>query len=391
MKKILFMVSSMNIGGVEKSLLSLISTIPKSKYSVTILMLEKKGGFLKDIPSWVKVKEFDCYSKVKPIIMQPPRKTLRRFFSNKNYIKALIFSIIYLISKYFNNRYLYYKFVFNEIDRWEEKVDIAISYHGPTDIIDYYIGNKVSADKKISWVHFDVSKHKINEKLYKRIYKRYSKIMVVSKGAKNNLITKVPSVVNKTMVFTNVISGNLIWKMSQERVKFDDDYKGVKIVTVGRLSWEKGQDMAIKVLYELQQKGFEVRWYCVGEGKQRKEYEQLIESFDLGNDFVLLGAKSNPYPFIRESDIYVQPSRHEGYCLTLAEAKCLNKPIVTTNFTGANEQIKNNESGLIVDIDKDKIYLAITELMKNPRLCKRLSNNLSKESFNPTKVNQISI
>src|SRR5690625_1915251 len=181
MKKILFMVSSMNIGGVEKSLLSLISTIPKNKYDVTILVLEKKDGFLKEIPDWIKVEEVDWYKEIKPIIMQPPQQTIKAFYKVNRYIKALTFLFIYLISKNFNNRYLYYKYVLNDVKNHPNVYDIAISYQGPTDIMDFYIGKKVTAKRKISWVHFDVSKHVINEKLYKKLYKGFSEIFVVSK------------------------------------------------------------------------------------------------------------------------------------------------------------------------------------------------------------------
>jgi len=382
MKKLLFMVSSMNIGGVEKSLLSLISVIPKNKYKITILVLEKKGGFLKQIPDWIKVEEVDWYKKIKPIIMQPPQRTIKDYYKKQRYIKALFFLFIYLISKYFNNRHLYYKYVLKDVQNYYDKYDIAISYQGPTDIMDYYIGKKVTAKKKISWVHFDVSKHEMNEQLYKKLYKNFSKIFVVSKEAKGKLKAKFPSISEKTEVFSNIISKRLINEMSQEKVDFDEDYQGIRIVTVGRLSSEKGQDLAIKTLYKLRQDGYEVRWYCIGEGNERQDYEQMVENYGLKENFILLGSKVNPYPYIARSDIYVQPSRHEGYCLTLAEARCLHKPIITTNFTGANEQIKHNETGLIVEIDVENIFQALTDLMNNPKRCQQFSNNLIKENFN---------
>ena len=85
-----------------------------------------------------------------------------------------------------------------------------------------------------------------------------------------------------------------------------------------------------------------------------------------------------------QCDIYVQPSRHEGYCITLAEARCLHKPIVTTDFTGAKEQIKDGETGLIVSIDENEIYNAIVKLINNTDLCKKFSDNLAKENFDTT-------
>lgn len=383
-KKILFMVTSMNIGGVEKSLLSLLSSIPKDKYDVTIMLLEKNGGFLEYIPDWVKVEETSWFNGVKQIIMQPPQQTIKDFLNHRQLQKIPSFINAYFISKYFNNRHFYYHSVLKSIPNNPINYDIAISYQGPTDIIDYYIAHKVSANKKISWVHFDVSKHMINRKLYEKLYRNFEKIFVVSKPAKENLVEKIPGITQKTEVFLNIIQKDLIKDMSKEPVEFDDGYKGLKIVTVGRLSKEKGQDMAIKVLSRLRSEGYEVRWYCIGEGSDRGEYEQAILKHELTNDFILLGAKSNPYPYIEKANIYVQTSRHEGYCLTLAEAKCLKKPIVTTNFIGAYEQIDDGNNGFIVDCSEEELYKKLRYLIENNNKRLVFKKNLSEKNLDRT-------
>ncbi|MGF9965398.1 glycosyltransferase [Bacillus rhizoplanae] len=382
MKKILFMVSSMNIGGVEKSLLSLLSVLPKEKYDITVLVLEKKGGFLEYIPDWVKVEEVTWFKKIKSIIMQPPKQTIKDYYNNKQYTKILSFICSYLISKQLNDRYVYYKSVFKDVPNDINKYDVAIAYQGPTDVIDYYIANKVNATKKISWVHFDVSKHTINERLYDRLYNKFDKIFVVSKEAKKRLIEKIPAVENKTDFFPNIVPRDVINEMSKELVEFDDTYKGKKIVTVGRLSKEKGQDLAIKVLFRLRKKGYDVRWYCVGDGNDKKEYEMLINEYNLKSDFILLGSTPNPYPYIAKADIYVQTSRHEGYCLTLAEAKCLGKPIVTTDFIGAYEQIEDGHNGFIVECSEEELYKRVKYLIDNKIERDKIVNNLSKDKFN---------
>ncbi|MFZ3577235.1 glycosyltransferase [Virgibacillus sp. DJP39] len=385
MKKILFMLSSMNIGGVEKSLLSLLSVIPKEKYDITVLLLEKKGGFLNLVPDWVKVEEVKWFNKVKPIIMQPPQQTIDNYMNNKQFFKVFPFVSSYLISKHMNDRYIYYKHVFKRIPNHKDKYDVAIAYQGPTDIIDYYLVNKVTANKKISWIHFDVSKHPINVKLYNKLHNKFNKIFVVSKEARKRLIEKFPNDENKADVFLNIITPELIKELAKESCPFDDGFNGINIVTVGRLSREKGQDIAIKSLSKLKKKGYDVKWYCVGDGNARKEYEQLIENLGLHNDFILLGSKKNPYPYIQNADIYVQPSRHEGYCLTLAEAKCLNKPIVSTNFTGANEQLTNSFNGIIIKTSEEELTQKILWLIDNPIIREKLSTNLKVYNGNTTK------
>lgn len=381
MKKILFMVSSMNIGGVEKSLLSLLSVIPKEKYDITVLVLEKKGGFLEYIPNWVIVEKATWFKEIKPIITQPPQNTIKTYIQNKQYFKILSFICSYFISKQLNDRYAYYKHVFKSIPYNRNTYDVAITYQGPTDIIDYYIAHKVNATKKISWVHFDVSKHMINARLYEKLYYKFDKIFVVSKEAKRRLIEKIPAVESKADVFLNIVPYNLIIELSKKKIEFDENYKGIKIVTVGRLSEEKGQDIAIKALSILRKDGYDVRWYCIGDGIHRKEYQLLIDEYNLKNDFILLGSIPNPYPYMAKADIYVQTSRHEGYCLTLAEAKCLCKPIITTDFIGAYEQIENGHTGLIVGCFVEELSQKIKYIIDNKTECDRLIKNLLKNKF----------
>lgn len=383
-KKILFMVSSMNIGGVEKSLLSLLAVIPKEKYEITILTLDKKGGFLEYIPNNVKLIEVEWFKYIKQIIMDSPKNIIKMYIKNYEFLKIPSFIYSYFKSKKTNDRYIYYKHVLKSIPECKEKYDVAIAYAGPTEIIDAYISHKVKAEKKIAWVHFDISKHKINKKLYNNLYERFDKIFAVSNECKKKLDEIIPTVRNKSQVLFNIISEDLINEMSKCYVDFDDNYKGVKIITVGRLSKEKGQDLAIKALAELKKDRYDVKWYCIGEGNSRREFEQLIKEYNLENDFLLLGATSNPYPYIKSADIYVQTSRHEGYCLTLAEAKALNKPIVTTNFIGAYEQIKDNENGIIVNCNENDLADAIKKLIGKKEICSRFSNKLREEKIDTT-------
>ncbi|CAM4239072.1 MULTISPECIES: glycosyltransferase [Bacillus cereus group] len=382
MKRVLFMVSSMNIGGVEKSLLSLLSVIPKEKYDVTVLMLEKRGGFLKQLPSWINIEEVTWFENIKPKIMQPPKKTIKEYFENTRYIKGLNFLFTYVVSKNLKDRYVFYKEIFKDIPHNKNKYDIAIAYQGPTDIIDYYIVNRVTSEKKISWIHFDVFQHQVNTKLYEKLYNQLDNIYVVSKEAQKHLIEKFPKVKSKTSVFLNIVLPDVINEMAKEKVEFDNEYKGMKIVTVGRLSKEKGQDLAIKVLSMLRKEGYEVRWYCIGEGEDREYYETLICKYNLKQDFLLLGSAINPYPYVNQSDIYVQTSRHEGYCLTLAEAKCLRKPIVTTNFTGAYEQIIDGYNGFVAECNEESLYYKIKYLLDQQRVREEVTTNLLDEEFN---------
>ena len=382
-KKILFMVSSMNIGGVEKSLLSLLSVIPQDKYDITILTLEKKGGFLEYIPQNVRLIEAEWFKEIKPIIMDAPQNTIKRYLKIGKIFKIPSFIYSYYKAKKTGNRYIYYKNVLKSIPMNEEYYDAAIAYAGPTEIIDAYIGYKVNAKKKIAWVHFDISKYEINKKLYENLYNRFDRILAVSNEANKKLNQIIPNTTNRSEVFTNIVLTEELASKAKEFKAFDEKFDGVKILTVGRLTKQKGQDLIPGILKELINNGYNIKWYCIGEGVLRSELEKVIKEYNLEKNLILLGKQLNPYPYFNECDLYVQPSRYEGFCITLTEAKVFKKPIVITDFVGS-EQISNNNTGIIVKCNKREIYNAIKSMIDDKYIMSYFEKNLEKEIYENT-------
>lgn len=379
MKSILFMLINMNIGGTEKALINMLNELQKEKYKVTVLLLEKYGGFLNQIPDWVEVKYLDEYKNLKKYINEPPIKSVKELLIKKEYINAFNFFLSYSISKLKDDISYHYKYLLTDVSDLEEEYDIAVAYAGPMDFITYFIANKIRAKKRVQWIHFDISKIGFNKRFAEKMYSKFDKIFVVSEEGKNKLNRLIPSLSDKTEVFFNIISSTFIKNMAENEKGFNDNYNGIRILTVGRLSREKGQDITISVLEKLIKQGYEVRWYCIGEGNMKKELEDMVKNKNLQENYILLGSKRNPYPFMKECDIYVQSSRHEGYCITLAEARCFNNSIITTNFTGANEQIRNEKTGLIVNFNQDEMYKAIERIIKDRELRDYIGNNLGKE------------
>lgn len=390
MKRILFMCINMNIGGTEKALLTMLNEIGSSKYDITLLMLEEYGGFLNEIPSFVKVKYVKEYKNIKPLIKEPPKLLAKELIRNRKYLKGLLILLNYSISKITNNTSYYYKYISKNIRNIEEDYDLAVAYAGPMDFITYFVLNKIKAKKKVQWIHFDITKIGFNKKFAEKNYKKFDKIFVVSEEGKEKLINLIPALNNKVEAFFNIISCNLIENMSKNEKGFNDSFNGVRILTVGRLSKEKGQDLTINVLARLKNEGYNIKWYCIGDGPEKDNYKQIIKNLNIENDYILLGSKLNPYPFMKYCDIYVQPSRYEGYCITLGEARCFDNPIVTTNFTGANEQIKNEVTGLICDISEEGIYKSVKRLLDDKDLYTniKININISKEIVDST--NEIS-
>ena len=384
MKKLLFMCINMNIGGTEKALLTMLNEIDDSKYDITLLMLEEYGGFLNEIPSFVKVKYVDEYKSIKPFVNEPPKILIKRLIKNKAYLTGLSTLLNYSISKITKNISYYYRYILKNVKKIDEEYDLAVAYAGPMDFITYFVLNKIKAKKKIQWIHFDITKIGFNRKFAERNYKKFDKIFVVSEEGKEKLIDLMPALNNKVEAFFNIISCNLIENMSKNEKSFDDLFDGVRILTVGRLSKEKGQELTINVLARLKNEGYKVRWYCIGDGPEKYNYRNRIKRLDIENDYILLGSKLNPYPFMKDCDIYVQPSKHEGYCITLGEARCFDNPIVTTNFTGANEQIKNEVTGLVCDISEEGVYKSVKRLLDDKKLYGEIMRNLKSDIVDST-------
>ena len=377
-KKILFMVINMNIGGTEKALLNMIDEINPNEFEVTILMLEKYGGFLNQIPQWVNVKYVKNYEYIKEIYSKPPFKVSKELINLGELKKGFNIGFSHLIYKLTNDRSTYFKYILKDCGDLNEEYDIAIAYAGPMDLISYYVINKINANKKVQWIHFDVTKISFDKKFIKKLYYKFNKVFVVSKEAKEKLDNLIPSLTSKTEVFHNIVSKNKIHNMANIGDGFEDEFDGTRILTVGRLSEEKGQDMIIPVVAKLKEEGYNIRWYIIGEGNLRAKCESLIKNYNLESEVVLLGSTDNPYKYMRECDIYVQTSIHEGYCITLAEAKKLYKPIITTNFISAKEHIHNNFNGLIVDVSKEGIYKGIKNLLDNNDIKICFESNLRK-------------
>lgn len=363
MKRILFVLSFMHVGGVEKAFLNLLSALPEDLYEIHLGLLSNRGELITEIPKHVKTHIIDCYSKYRMIINDPPHVVIKDFLFKRKYIKAFILSLLYLYMKITSSQYWLYKYILRNEPDFPIDFDLAIAYAGPSQAIDYYICKKVQAKKKCGWIHFDISKFGIDKRMTRQLYKAYNKIFIVSKVAKEHFDHVFPEFRNKSEIFYNIISPMEIREQAERNLSFDDDFAGIRILTVGRISQEKGQDYAIKALKLLVDKGYAVKWYFIGDGVSRNHCEELVRKYGLEGFVAFLGIQKNPYPFMKDCDIYVQPSRHEGYCVTLAEAKIFGNPIVATDFVGAREQLTERTNAVITGFSEVELAEGITQAM----------------------------
>src|SRR5690625_3376203 len=343
--KIAFVTYIMMMGGIEKSLISMLEQIPKEKFDITLFVVHSGGELYDKIPSHVKVKN---------LIENNRRiaKTVWKYIKSGRFITA--FSVI------LNATFLKYgygnKDEFNESLRCSKtmpmestKYDVAISYSSLLSLPVVYVINNIVAKKKMLWIHSDLEDLSTDKdislvKKLRKYFKLYDHIICVSYHALEKFNKVFPNLPTDITVFYNILDKNKIVKFSKESKGFNDNFKGTRILTTGRLSVEKGQEIIQKVLLRLLKNGYNVRWYCIGDGPIRKRLSSMIERYNLEENFILLGIKQNPFPYFKNCDLYVQPSQEEAYCITVAEARVFHKPIVTTN-TGASEQIRHEKTG----------------------------------------------
>lgn len=376
MKKILFVINSLTIGGSEKSLVSLLNILDYDKYDVDLLMLKRGETFEKYVPDRVKVLDIPKYygflnnNKIK----SSPLEKIK-------YIHCRIQCSIELRTNRYkkeimNNQQIFYKNQKNILEKLDKNYDVAIAYAQgfPT----YFVADKVNASKKIAWINCDYTATLYDKKMDEGFYEKFNNIIAVSESGKQSIINVNRNYEKKIEVIKDIVNPELIIKMSREIIEnFDEKY--INILTVARLVITyKGYDMLIRSAKLLKENKYKFKWYVIGDGPDRKEIEKLIESNNITNEVILLGSKDNPYPYMKNCDIYAQTSRKEGFGLTVVEAKILKKPIVCTRFTSAKEIINDGIDGLIVDIDENSIFKGIKRYIEDINFKKAIQFNLNK-------------
>ena len=277
-------------------------------------------------------------------------------------------------SGYIQMQYMW-KYALPFLPNSNKEYDVAISYLWPH----YYVAEKVKAKIKIAWIHTDYSNIHTNIELDLDMWNKFDYIISISEKVTEAFISKYHSLKDKIIEIENITSPEFIKEMSnKEQTEIISSNEFFNIVSVGRLSYAKGFDNAINALKILNEKGFKnIKWYLIGYGGDEGMLKNLIKENNLEENFILLGKKINPYPYIKACDLYVQPSRYEGKAVTVSEAQILGKPVMITNYTTAKSQVNHNIDGYITDLSVDGIANGIEFLYKDKELMKRLSKNCS--------------
>lgn len=376
-KKILVVSTSLAIGGVERSLLSLLHALDPEEYLVDLMLTECDGALQHLIPTHVRVVYFPCRWVLirKGKVFQ---SLLEAIGFNLNALKLLF----YLAKGIFSNnlgkaRQQFYQSVMHTLPRIPGHYDAAIDYSGGYKA---FILNKTDANRKISWVHGDYRVFPRERSIDADDYRRLDTIVAVSETCRDIFVTAFPMTRDKCLVMPNITLKSSIVALSHQEVDFDSDYQGIRIVDVTRLDPDKGLDMAIEACAQLVAWGYDVKWYLVGEGPEKERLTRLIAGHGLSERFILLGSKENPYPYIQRADMIVHCSRFEGKSVAIDEAKLLAKPIILTDYPTAKDQIESEVNGVICGMSSNEISNAVKRMIDNVSMRRAFQEVL--ETFN---------
>ena len=378
-KKILIASYDLEIGGVERSLISMLNNFDYERYDVELLLYNHSGEFMPLIPKDVKLLTEN--TKYKSI-----RLGIGTLIKSGEYNLAFQrlrakYGYEYRKDKSLDDTYqmqLMWKYCNPYFPKVEEEYDVAISYLWPHN----FVAEKVRAKKKIAWIHTDYSVIKPNRIMDLKDWSKFDSIVGVSEKCVETFLKLYPSLKEKCIVVENITSPEFIRKMSEEQVSEEFEKDKFNLLTVARFSHAKGIDQGVEAIRLLRDRGINnIKWYIVGYGGDENKIRELITRYSLENMIEILGKRDNPYPYMKMCDLYMQPSRYEGKAVTVVEAQILAKPILITNYPTAHSQVVGEVDGEICELSIEGIANGIEKFYRDRELLERYRSNCEDRNY----------
>lgn len=363
-KRLLFVNGHLNVGGVERSLVDLLKYINYDKYEVDLVLFEELGDYINEIPDSVNVKFYDLTGTYGPFV-----KCILGNLKKGKWKDAFI-RIVFTLEKIFGaNMNNLLKPLFKDLGEY----DCAIAYR--MGFCTNFVAYVVNAKNKLTWWHhgsYDYNEEKT--KRIEKIYEKFDYIVSVSEGCKKMLLEHLNIQQDKIVVIPNIIDFDTIIEKSKENIDidcFDEEY--VNIISIGRLSKEKGMINCVYACKKLVDDGYKIRWIIIGDGAEYEFIRSEVNKYNMEDNVLLIGSKKNPYAYLRKADIYVHTSYVESMSLTVLEAMCLDKALVVAKSIGPSEFIRNGENGLLVKACVDGLVNGVRMLIEDKNLFEKLS------------------
>lgn len=368
-KSILFACYGLGIGGIEKCLVSLINVLPEAEFDIDLLVMNPEYALLPMIRRNVNMIDAFSYILNTEFTMQEIRK------------RGGLWKHRHMIFPYIEHR-IRIKLglpLWTQFKALEKEYDVAVAY-SQNGLAPYYVMDKVFAKRKVLWYHNGAyEKTGKDYALDRKYYPSYDYVVGVSDFCAELLRGKFDFRDDQLVVLYNICDEAAILSNAEA---FDPDaYDSSKIhlVSVGRLAPEKGADIALEACQILRKQGRNICWHWIGDGPMMDKVQQEIQKRNLSDCFILHGGQNNPYPYMKNADIFVQPSYYEAYSTTITEAKVLCKPIVATDVGAVHQQLIDGITGKIVPVSPQKMAEAICLLLDDAVVCYTFSQNLEKE------------
>ncbi|MBP3478961.1 MAG: glycosyltransferase [Oscillospiraceae bacterium] len=373
MKKLLFAIYSLGYGGAERSLVNLLQELPEEKYQIDLLLFQKKGDFIKQLPPSVRVLDTP---KVLGGLYASVRNSGKYVFTK---VVGTACARIARQTKKSRSAFRWRHFYKNRIESLPEHYDVAVAYVGSE--VMYFVRDKVKADRKAVWIHNDYRTAGYSKEDDYPYFAEMDAIVSVSKECVDVLREEFPEFQEKMHHIDNITSSALIRKRAEAFVPEEYESGKHNILSVGRLWPQKGFDMAVDAAQILKNRGLSFRWFIIGEGFLRENLEKQIKNAALENHVILLGTRNNPYPYIRNCSVLVQTSRYEGKSVVLDEGKILCAPIVTTAYPTAADQIIDGREGLVTEMSPEGIAQGIMEMLAEEDRRRQIQDYLNSQEY----------
>lgn len=384
MKKVLFVINTLGGAGAEKALLELLKRFSPQQYEIDLYVLLDQGELISQVPEYVNIRNTEYLAE--SVLSVEGKKKLgktvwHRLWRNMALGKNLVYLTKNLAAmlkkKQIHTDKLLWRVMSDSGMVLKKHYDMAVAYleGGAT----YFVHDHVDADQKFTFLHVDYSYAGYTRDLDRNCYQDFDRIFTVSDEVKKSFLQVYPECSGKTMVFHNLLDKEEIKRKAELPGGFSDKYEGKRILTVGRLTAQKAYETAIDAMKILKEQGEQVRWYVLGEGELRKKLQQKIEELGLTEDFLLLGAVENPYPYYRQCDLYVHATRFEGKSIAVQEAQILGCAILVSDCSGNREQVENGVDGALCQLDARDISRQIKQLLHSEELRSKYGRNAAKK------------
>lgn len=375
MKKILFIDKNMDVGGIQTSLINILTEL-KDDYDISLLLFSDNGTMKSRIPEGIRI------IKTTPLLetIGTPFSELKK----SGTIEQRLFKLFsYVWTKVFDNS-LPIKIACSSL-KVAETYDVAVAFHHETGNKSmlggflYCLVKRISAKRKLAWIHYDINQVGCDLDYCKSLYEKVDNVVCVSQSTADAFRNAINDPKVCVDFCYNLISLQKIQKMAfYEENVYGDDANKLKVFTACRLNPEKGIPRAIQAIAPILREQENVVWYIAGDGKERENIKDTITQQKIEGKIVLLGELLNPYPYMREANLLFLPSLHEAAPMTIDEAKCLGTPVLSTETVSAREMITDQMAGFVCENSEDGIRTMFSDLVTHPEKIETVRRYLNK-------------